>query len=191
MAINIGKVTIGNLWRSGTEVLNLLAGHFNRYPKMGAQDVYALIYQGAMGAAYFNAGDEIFEEQLLDEFAAVQPNEGIPVWETIRPDGELVRLHLAALKARGGDPHKLSTLCIWTATVFKGDKQDLKDGWETFERLIAEKRMGKYSGDAVAALTRWLKANNYPPARHTNPFREAYDPHYRLLKREFLQFLLD
>jgi len=191
MAINIGNVTIGNLWRSGTEVLNLLAGHFNRYPKMAVQDVYALIFQGSMGAAYFNAGDEVFEDQLLNEYATVEANDGIPMWETIRPDGELVRLHLAALKAKGGDAQKLSTLCIWTATVFKGDKQDLKDGWATFERLVAEKVMGKYARDSVAGLTRWLEANNFPPARHTNEFREAYNPHYRLLKREFLQFLLD
>ena len=190
MAINIGRVTIGNLWRSGTEVQNLLASHMNRYPKMEIQDIYTLIYQGAMGAFYFSANVEDFEERLLDEFASIPPNKKIPMWETIRPDGSLVRLHLGALKARGGNAGVLSTLCVWTTSVFAGSKKDLIDGWETFRRLISEKRISKYAGEDVDVFTEWLEGNDFPGTRHTVTYREAYQPHYRLIKREFLQFLL-
>ena len=117
MAINIGKVTIGNLWKSQTELFNLVISHLNRYPDMEVQDVYTLIYQGAMGVGYYSADADGFEERLIKEFEEIKEDEKKLLWETIRPDGELVRVHMSALKARGGQPQALSTLCMWTAPV--------------------------------------------------------------------------
>jgi hypothetical protein len=61
VAINIGSVTIGNLWKSQTELFSLVISHMNRYPAMEVQDVYTLIYQGAMGAVYLSADAGEFE----------------------------------------------------------------------------------------------------------------------------------
>ena len=190
MAINIGKVTIGNLWKSGSDVFKVVISHLNRYPLMEVQDVYTLIYQGAMGAAYFTADADGFEERLLQEFAKTAPDKTMTLWETIRPDGELVRVHLNALKARGGTAQALSTLSLWTNSIFVGDKEDLIDGWETFQRLCADKRLSKYSEEEISTFTGWVEENDYPSTRHTQTFREAYDPHYRLIRREFLRLLL-
>ena len=68
MAINIGSVTIGNLWKSQTELFNLVIRHMNRYPVMEVQDVYTLIYQGAVGADHLSADAGGFEERLIKEF---------------------------------------------------------------------------------------------------------------------------
>jgi len=191
MAINIGKVTIGNLWKSQTELFNLVISHLNRYPGMEVQDVYTLIHQGAMGAGYLTAGAEEFEERLAKEFSEVEADESQSLWETIRPDGELVRLHLAAYKARGGALQALSTLCLWTASIFEGDTDDLVNGWETFQRLCADNRLRQFSHEEISAFTRWAEENNYPRARHSKAFREAYHPHYRLIRRDFLHLLMD
>lgn len=191
MAINIGKVTIGNLWKSHTEVFNLVVLHLNRYPEMEAQDVYTLIYQGAMGAAYFTDDGEVLEEQLMPEFAEVPPDEEQMLWETIRPDGELVRVHMAALKARGGQAQKLATLSLWTASIFTGDKGDLVNGWGTFQHLCTENRLRNFNQEDISTITVWAEANNFPSTRHSRAYRDAYDPHYRLMKREFLQMLLE
>lgn len=191
MAIKIGKVTIGNLWKSHTEVFNLVVWHLNRYPEMEGQDVYTLISQGAMGAAFFTDDGDVFEERLKQEFAEVPPDKEQMLWETIRPDGELVRVHMAALKARGGQMQKLATLSLWTASIFSGDKDDLVSGWITFQHLCAENRLRKFSKEDISTITAWAEKNNYPSTRHSRAYRNAYDPHYRLLKREFLQMLLE
>jgi len=191
MAINIGRVTIGNLWKSHTEVFNLIMRHLNRYPLMQVQDVYTLIYQGAMGATYFMQDVDNFEERLLQEFLETPPDENQTLWETIRPDGELVRVHISALKARGGKAHKLATLSLWTSSIFMGDKNDLEDGWETFQKVCAEGRLPQFELQEIETLTDWAMENNFPSTRHTAAFREAYQPHYRLVRREFLQTLLE
>ena len=191
MAINIGKVTIGNLWKSQTELFNLVISHLNRYPDMEVQDVYTLIYQGAMGAAYYSADAGGFEERLVKEFEETEEDEKKPLWETIRPDGELVRVHMSALKARGGQPQALSTLCLWTASIFQGDKQDLLDGWDTFWRVCRDNRLSKFPEVEIFEFDEWIKKNKYPSIYHSAVFRNAYNPHYRLVRREFLNILMD
>jgi len=191
VAINIGNVTIGNLWKSQTELFNLVISHMNRYPAMEVQDVYTLIYQGAMGAVHLSAGAGGFEERLIKEFKEAKADEKQALWETIRPDGELVRVHIGALKARGGQPQALSTLCLWTASIFEGDKVDLMDGWETFQHLCRDNRLRKFPGKEISEFTKWAQKNKYPSARHSAAFREAYDPHYRLVRREFLNILME
>jgi hypothetical protein len=191
MAINIGNVTFGNLWKSHTEVFNLLIGHLNRYPDMKVQDAYVLIYQGTMGAYYFSENPGEFETRLLLEFEKTEENDNQPLWESIRPDGELVRVNFGPLKARGISPEKLSTLCMWTVSIFNIDKEDLENGWSTFIHLCSDNRCGKFSIEEVSEFTGWLTKNGYPNLRHTPAFREAYHPHYRLLKREFLSILME
>ena len=191
MAINIGRVTIGNLWKSHTEVFNLIMRHLNRYPLMEVQDVYTLIYQGAMGATYMLQDVENFEERLIQEFTEAQPDENQTLWETIRPDGQLIRVHIPALKARGGSAQKLATLSLWTTSIVVGNQDDLMDGWETFQKVCAEKRLRQFDRMEIDNVTAWAEKNNYPSTRHTRVYREAYHPHYRLLRREFLQTLLE
>jgi len=191
MAINIGKVTFGNLWRSHTEVFNLVVSHLNHYPEMEALDIYTLIYQGSMGPTYLSDTREAYEEQLLHEFAEVEGNPEQILWESIRPDGELVRVHMAGLKGRGGKAQKLITLSLWTVSVFIGDQDDLINGWKTFCDICSENRLRKFDQGEIATITNWAQENNYPSARHSRVFRAAYDPHYRLMKREFLQTLME
>ncbi len=191
MAINIGNVTIGNLWKSQTELFNMVISHLNRYPAMEVQDVYTLIYQGAMGADYYSADAGGFEEQLIKEYEEAKADEKQALWETIRPDGELVRVHITALKARGGQPEALSTLCLWTASIFEGDKQDLKDGWGTFQHVCRDNRLRKFPQKELSEFTEWVEKNKYPSAPHSAVFRNAYDPHYRLVRREFLNILME
>lgn len=190
MAIQIGKVTFGNLWKSHTEVFNLVARHLNRYPKMEAQDVYTLIYQGAMGPSYFSGDGDAFEDRLMQEFTQVEGDAETVLWESIRPDGELVRVHITGLKGRGGSAQQLATLSLWTMSVFKGDQEDMVHGWETFRQMCEEQRMRHFDLEEVAAITKWAVENEYPSTRHSRTFRAAYDPHYRLIKREFLQALM-
>ena len=158
---------------------------------MEVQDVYTLIYQGAMGVGYYSMDAGGFEERLIKEFEETRADEKKTLWETIRPDGELVRVHMSALKTRGVQPQALSTLCLWTASIFKGDEQDLMDGWATFWHICRDNRLSKFPEKEIFEFDEWIKKNKYPSTHHSAVFRNAYDPHYRLVRREFLNTLMD
>jgi hypothetical protein len=191
MAINIGSVTIGNLWKSQTELFNLVISHLNRYPAMEVQDVYTLFYQGAMGPDRYAEDHPTFTERLTKEYEETDPNENQALWETIRPDGELVRVFISALKALRGSLQTFSTVCLWTASIFVGDKEDLVNGWDTFKQICYDNRLRKFTESDISAITIWAEENNYPSMRHSSTYREKYHPHYRLLRRDFLNILME
>lgn len=186
MAFVIGRFKLGNSWRSPSEILNLIVGHLHRYPLMEAKDVYLLLFQGTMGPVRMDYGGLDFETRLFEEFTLAKADESIPLWENLRPDGEIVRFNLAPYKGRGGDPGTLSTLCLWTLSSFKGNLDDLKESWKAFTRLCQDGRLSKFKPDEVTRLDEYLNKHNFPAQNHSDAYRAAYHPAYRLLRREFL-----
>lgn len=189
MAVIIGDLVLGNLWRSHSEIFRLLVSHTSRYPQMGIQDAYKVLYQGSMGSEHILNSYEEFERDLLEEWEKVEPDDSIPIWENIRPDGQIVRFYLAPFKARGGQIAALTTLCYWSASLFAGNIDDLKSGWETLIKTCHEKKWCKFSQEEIEEFDRWVKKYQYPPIHHTESYRKAYHPAYRLLMREFLNVL--
>ena len=190
MAVIIGDLKLGNLWRSHSEIFRLLVSHANRYPLMGIQDAYKMLYQGALGSEHIVNSFEEFEIELRKEWEAIEENNAIPLWENIRPDGQIVRVYLNPYMARGGTLANLTTLCYWSASLFKGDREDLKMSWETLLKTCREKKWNKFSQRDIEEFDQWLKKYDYPPVHHSGPYRKAYHPSYRLLTREFLSILI-
>ncbi len=189
MAVIIGDLKLGNLWRSHSELFRLLVSHANRYPQMGIQDAYKVLYQGCLGSEHLLDSFEQSEQDLVVEWEDLEANDQIPIWENIRPDGQIVRFYLAPYKARGGQISQLLTLCYWSSTLFEGSMDDLKASWETLVKIVREKRWNKFSGEEMVEFDYWLKKYQFPPVHHTEIYRKAYHPSYRLLQREFLNIL--
>ncbi len=189
MAVIIGDLKFGNLWHSNSEVFKLLVTHANRYPQMNVQDIYKLLYQGAMGSEHFQDTYKNFEEDLSAEWEIAKPDDTIPIWENIRPDGQIIRFYLGPYKARDGQINQLLTLSYWTTTLYEGSQDNLKSSWETFEKICRDKKWGKFSLDEVEEFGRWLRRNQFPPVHHSEIYRKTYQPAYRLLLREFLSVL--
>ena len=189
MALVIGQFKLGNLWRSPTEILNLVISHLHRYQNMEVNDVYKLLYQGTMGPEKLINSQPDFENQLKEEFSQSLAEENIPLWENLRPDGEIVRVNFAPYKSKGGDAATLTTLCLWTASSFKGNLEDLKDSWETFKKLCHDGRLRKFDMKRLTELDDWLIRDNFPPVEHTEIYIASYKPAYRLIRREFLNLL--
>lgn len=189
MSLVIGHFKLGSPWRSPSEMLNLIIGHLHRYPLMEVKDVYILLFQGTMGPKRLIYDDPRFEEHLDEEFKLISPDESIPLWENLRPDGEIVRLNLAPYKARGGDIGTLSTICLWTHSSFKDSLDDLKESWDTLKRLCRDGRLRKFDLEKLAKLDEWAIRHNFPPLQHSEAYSEAYHPAYRLVRREFLPLI--
>lgn len=190
MAVIIGDLKFGNLWHSHSEVFKLLVTHANRYPMMGVQDIYKLLYQGAMGSEHFQDSFVDFEDDLIAEWKDAALDDTIPVWENIRPDGQIVRFYLAPYKAREGQIGQLLALSYWTTTLYEGNLENLKSSWETFEKLCRDRKWLKFPIEEVEEFGRWLRRSQFPPVHHTELYRQTYQPSYRLLLREFLPVLL-
>jgi len=193
MQWKLGTYQIGNAWRSQQDVFKLLVTHFRRYHLMEIQDVYKMIYQGICGSAHIlSSSIADFESALEREFIELAGNSAMPLWESIHPEGKIVRVNLAAYKVQSMDVERLSALCLWTAEVSaltKDNYEDISIAFDTLYKMCKSRKIPKFTPSEIEQYQEWIEENHYPLVHHSDAYRLNYDPHYRLIHREFLSIL--
>lgn len=186
MSFLLAKIQVGNLWKSQTSLFQLLASHISKYPRMQLQDIFKLLYQGTMGPVHALKSPAVFIRRFKKEYEKLESNKDEPLWESIRPDGQLVRVNLRAYKARTNNHEMLVTLCLWSAECCRGSKDDLLAAWHTFKKLCRSGRIQRYEQEKIADFTKLLDENGYKAGAHSRTYRRLYKPSYRLICRKFL-----
>jgi hypothetical protein len=164
----------------------LIVEHLVRRPGMEARDVYKLLYQGVRGPEHIIASPEAFRERLQAEWEALKPEVDDPpnndsLWESIRPDGALVRLNLRPFKASGGNLDELETACLETGRRSWGSQAELQLAWAHFISACQEPSWPSLAMDDILAFDAWLQAMDFPPVHHSEAYRTLYRPAYRLV----------
>lgn len=158
------------------EFTQVLQEHMTRYPLMEPQDFGKLIYQGEFGPEHLIQSPEQVlgyiraERSLLPAPAETKEAEWI--------GNRMCRFPLENLKD-AGDEELLAKLFYLTARECTGTEKGLSA------------KMDRLDGWGNEGLSRWLsdyRAKGCPPVGHSEAFRKAYRPHYRLLKEEYASY---
>ena len=154
----------------------ILAVHAARYPKMEPQDYGKLVYQSCFGPEHMISGPEQVEKRILEELSGLEeacsPEKPEPI------GGGLCRFPLSMLKDET-DAAVLACLFAATARVYAKREGDFADA------------LSKLRQQNVPGMARWLEdyeRSGCPSVSHSEVFRQAYHPHYRLLKEEYAKF---
>ena len=156
---------------------SVLEAHAARYPAMMPQDYGKLAYQHVFGPEHLVKDAQAVDRLLQEE------------WETLRldPDGVfraepigngLCRLHLAG----PWDPTAgklLGELFCRTAREHSGTAAELAERLELLQSC------------PVPGMRDWLadyRAAGCPAVHHSEPFRKAYHPHYRVLAADYAHY---
>jgi len=150
--------------------LDLIAKHKQLYPLMEEQDVFKLLYQGILGSEHLISNEKRFRENLAEELAGLSPDPLQPLYKPIRPDGKLCRVDLRAWLVTGQNLDQLTNACLIAAHHDWGSMEDLKKVWKTYASSRKE----------ASELTPFLEEKNYPALHHSEVYRTAYKPAYRL-----------
>jgi hypothetical protein len=162
----------------------LLGQHLARYPRAQLADIYKLLHQAALGPAHAVDGFSA-RERLEEEAAQLGTGPAEPLTDPISPDGRLARIHLRPYLSRGLDLGALAdalaeTAATWPASLdklarFCGCLGDLADaGGIPFGRA-----------DVVAYMSA-RESEGWPAVRHSDVFRAAYRPAYRVIDIDLL-----
>jgi len=168
---------------------DLITTHLARYPLMTVQDAYKLLYQGALGPEHLITDAATFTAHLRVEMSALVEAATEPLWESLRPDATLGRLHLRPYHARGGELEALIAACLATAAQPWESAMELRSVWHAFDMLCHIYQWAAFPVPEVAAFTQWLAARDYPAVHHSPAYRAAYHPAYRLVSQRELQTL--
>ena len=150
-----------------------------RYPLMNEEDVVKFAFQGMLGVEHLISSTEDARNRLAAEMASLEPDETEPLIETISTDW--VRLNLRPAKARGLSEDDLARYLIRSA-----EQEPL-----SFTRQNVYDFCVKLDGsDKMKAAAEKVLDDGWLPS-HSQPYKEAYHPAYRVLYKGFRKFRAD
>lgn len=167
------------------ELRGVLRQQYALYPEMQLIDVIKLIYQSEFAGGHMISDEAAALQRLEDEWTLVQ-RQGVqaesPVFEELG-DG-LCRLNLSAIVNQGITPATVNRLFVLSANKQIGSV-------ENFERKLAALRQWCIDGlfpwvdFELDAYLKEYKAQGYPAVSHSQDYRSAYAPAYRVISSAF------
>lgn len=159
-----------------------------RYPQCEINDCIKALYQAAFGCGHFVESEEKARAWLAAEMRQAQADADAPLFEVI--GDRYARVHLSAFKRCGADETTLARLFVLTSR--EAVPEERKAFFQTgLDALIAMSEAGELSFDvqAVKARVAEYRAQGCPAQHHSQTFRDAYAPMYRVVRRDWAQLL--
>lgn len=156
----------------------ILKEHAARYRKMEPADAVKLVYQNEFGGGHMIRDEGSCLEYLKREYASVEKD---PSAERCTHIGNgILRVNLAALEP--GEVEALGQAFLESAAACRGDKSRFLEKLKLLRKLAGE-GVFPFGAEALEAYLEAYAAAGYPPVSHSQKYRDAYRPAYRIIKR--------
>ena len=163
------------------ELEQILRQHAVRYPAMEPTDAVKLIYQNEFGGGHMIKDAQAVLRYLRYEYTQTDSDPVLPLWEAI--GNGIVRVHLAALPEE-----RLSWLgdaFLRSAQAHPGDPAFFIQKLDILKQLTQEGIFSFTPAQLEAYLADYAKAG-YPAVSHSQAYRNAYCPAYRIILKDYL-----
>lgn len=154
-----------------------------RYPASRLQDVRKALHQSAFGCGHL-VEDPLAAAEGIRREAETAPMDGR---ETERLDGPWYRVPLGLLK-EGLTPETLATAFARSAAIPGEGIEGLEGRLAVLQALIREGKLPFSAPEAEAELAAW-QAAGFPACHHSEEYRRAYRPAYRVLHERYARLL--
>ena len=158
------------------ELRAILIAHTKRYPLMQPTDAVKLIYQNEFGGGHLIRDEQACLNYLRREYTSVAKDPTVPLYEDI--GNGIIRVNLAAVKPE--DLEQLGRAFIDSAAKHKGTMDRFLNKLEVLRKLTAE-GVFAFDTNALSAYLYEYKAAGYPSVSHSEQYRQAYKPSYRII----------
>ena len=158
------------------ELRAILITHAKRYPLMQPRDAVKLIYQNEFGGGHLIRDEQACLNYRRQEDASAEKDPTAALYEDI--GNGIVRVNLAALKEE--DLEQLGRDFISSAAKHKGTMDRFLNKLEVLQKLTVE-GVFAFGADALDAYLSEYKATGCPAVSHSEQYRQAYKPSYRIV----------
>ena len=167
-----------------TTTYALLSAHYNCYPLLQPQDVLKFLHQSAFGCGHLIASPTAAAEYIRQEMAQCA-NSSVTIEDL---DGDFCRVHLSYAKKLGVSADTLAKLLAQSAQDPCGDGESLETQLNIAFSMAKNGEL-PFSFEALnQEVIPWRRAG-FPARHHSEVFRNAYAPAYRVIKKEYAQWL--
>ncbi len=155
-------------------------------PLVQIEDAYKWIYQAAHGAEHLIADENAAFTRLQTEWDALEIEADAPeeLWTPLTADGRIGRLNLRPYKQGGGDIHALHRAVIAGTQQFDASEDRFQKEWKILGQRLRKQAAGALTYKEWQRLDRTMRTKQYPAIRHSETYRTARRPAYRVLPLE-------
>ncbi|MBN2857479.1 MAG: hypothetical protein JXN63_03675 [Candidatus Delongbacteria bacterium] len=162
--------------------------HFRKYPLMRPNDLYKLVFQAAMGPGHAVKDIKSVIEWMNDEVKDLEDYDDQDMIEEIDPNSVLVRVNLRPFLKNSGNTDKLCEAFMNTANSFQKQPEKIVTYWNDILELSETGKIA-ISRDELDAYFAEMRSKGLPAAHHSPVYRLNYKPAYRVVSKEFLDFI--
>lgn len=154
------------------------------HPSMQLQDLIKLCYQAAFGPEHMLADVERAKTYFMQEYNATPADASAPLFEPL--SDTFCRVNLSAWKAKDLDADTLFELFVASAgNSTAGTETDFDLCIKDVEEIIT-KGLLSFSLEEWKQYYAAYKENGIHPVHHSDAYRQAEQPAYRLVRRNLL-----
>ena len=161
----------------------VLRSHAEKYPLMEPKDAVKLIYQNVFGGGHLIRDPEACLNALSWEYAATAQEPEGKQPEDI--GNGMVRVYLGGLDAAGYTVEQLGQVFLQSAREHRGSLEEFLRKLTVLRKVTGEGVFSFDSGDLEAYLEGYEK-DGYPMVSHSDRYRAAYRPAYRIVQQDLL-----
>jgi hypothetical protein len=159
--------------------------HVDRYPRLDAADLYKLAHEGAAGPGHAIQSLEGARAWLDREWATIgDPLPAEPQLEPLPGAAGAVRVNLRPWKRLGGTQSDVLAAFVDAARRVTMDPEELArrlDASGACLRELGEAGLLPVSALEIQRYFERLRQEGYPAVHHTERYRDAYAPAYRVV----------
>ncbi len=167
-----------------TETKKLLIKHYRTFPKLQTEDVFKFLFQSSFGCEHMVSSESRALDYIKCEYDSLTEQ---PSLLTDRLDGAYTRVYLSVL-SDGLSPETLAKLFCLSAKKEPDGKENLEQRLRVARELIADGTLPLDIVDFDKKLDAWREMG-YPAVHHSDAFRTAYRPAYRVIADRYADFL--
>ena len=176
------------MWAMGLTaqgVEDFVRQQMEEYPESRLLDLYKSCFQDYMGAEHLMVDSERMKAYLDDELASTNADELLPwYYEPCGVDGKHVRVSIRAVQDGIITEEMLLEAFVKSANAVKRPSvKSWKKRWRKIVRRIDKMGLGLKDYEEDRAFIDSVLAEGKYAISHSPEYREAYHPHYRIVKR--------
>ena len=164
----------------------LLLNHYAAYPRLEVADIFKFIFQSAFGCEHLVSSEERALNYIKAELERIKDDESAPRIDAL--DGDYSRVHLSCIRDTLSAEALAKYFCLSAKTEPDGNER-LIEKIAVARELVADGTIPLSLSDFDELHARWREAG-YPAIHHSDSFREAYRPAYRVIANEYLKYII-
>ena len=169
----------------------IIETHVAKYPKMQPQDVVKLVYQHVFGNGHMISSRETSLDFMKKEYETIRFSHAgedwskVPLFEDI--GNWYARVNLLAIK----DKEELISLndAFVASAELGGGNQEYFLSRLYFLRELASYGLFEFDEEDLETYLEQYEKDGYPVVSHSGPYKEFYDPAYRVVDARYIRLL--